>query len=673
MRTATARIAAVMALLAALLLAASACAAQFQVLVGYGEAGGTAFTNPQPASASTTSTQATHFAHFDWGAGGSGPDGLLFGSGGLQFAAGVAIDGNFDEPFSLGTLVFTTSTTAGGEAGSVDLRIVLTLLQPSGAAAPVVVTLPLTIVTVPEIIAGTQYGRGRSIGLPATFPGAAFDVGDTSYQLRLIGFGSQAAGAITTISSLDMPADEVVVSADLYAVLQGCGGSSARQPPIAEGIGGFGQCGAEQVGVPMHPTWGRFGSKRVLEFDSGEKLEMVCAPFGGLIPGTEQLFYTRPGSSIARMIGVAPFEGSCSFAGFEHSGDENHNCKPDRLVSTWWMSYDYGANDVPNAWTRRGEFLDPPTLDIAQMAYDAATNQFNKVSMKYLYPGAIYYGPEPPQRFTVPKSWCAQGKRADTYTDSALYSFERLDPPLGPETDAFFADVLAHLAQVPFNGAPMEEGVAKLCDLDGNGSCDPADADILSRSLGACVGDAAYDPRVDINASGCVDLADRRALFIEPMRVVEFYNAALDHYFISAHAAEIAALDAGTQIKGWVRTGLAFSAYPPREPDASTVCRFYIPPQLGDSHFFGRGADECATTASNHPEFTYESAEVIDMKLPAAGACPADTVPVYRVFSNRADANHRYTTSRQVRDEMVAKGWLAEGDGPDAVVMCAPQ
>jgi len=26
-----------------------------------------------------------------------------------------------------------------------------------------------------------------------------------------------------------------------------------------------------------------------------------------------------------------------------------------------------------------------------------------------------------------------------------------------------------------------------------------------------------------------------------------------------------------------------------------------------------------------------------------------------------------------VRDQMVAKGWLAEGDGPNMVVMCAPQ
>jgi hypothetical protein len=43
------------------------------------------------------------------------------------------------------------------------------------------------------------------------------------------------------------------------------------------------------------------------------------------------------------------------------------------------------------------------------------------------------------------------------------------------------------------------------------------------------------------------------------------------------------------------------------------------------------------------------------------------------VFSNRPDANHRYLTDKAVRDRMVAKEWLAEGDGPDLVVMCAPR
>jgi len=48
-------------------------------------------------------------------------------------------------------------------------------------------------------------------------------------------------------------------------------------------------------------------------------------------------------------------------------------------------------------------------------------------------------------------------------------------------------------------------------------------------------------------------------------------------------------------------------------------------------------------------------------------------VPVYRVFTNRGDANHRYTADRATRDQMVTKGWVAEGDGPDTVTICAPK
>lgn len=54
------------------------------------------------------------------------------------------------------------------------------------------------------------------------------------------------------------------------------------------------------------------------------------------------------------------------------------------------------------------------------------------------------------------------------------------------------------------------------------------------------------------------------------------------------------------------------------------------------------------------------------------GVCADGTVPVYRAFSNRTDANHRYATDRNVRNQMVASYWLAEGDGPDLVVTCAP-
>ena len=158
-----------------------------------------------------------------------------------------------------------------------------------------------------------------------------------------------------------------------------------------------------------------------------------------------------------------------------------------------------------------------------------------------------------------------------------------------------------------------------------------------------------------------------------PTRVVEFYHAGFDHYFITWMPSEIAILDAGTQIRGWARTGHSFTTYATAQSGTSPVCRYYIPPGLGDSHFFGRGTVECNATGQKNPSFVLEDPAFMQMYLPAPGVCPANTTQVYRVFSNRPDANHRYMTDRAVRDQMVAKGWLAEGDGPDLVVMCAPQ
>lgn len=158
----------------------------------------------------------------------------------------------------------------------------------------------------------------------------------------------------------------------------------------------------------------------------------------------------------------------------------------------------------------------------------------------------------------------------------------------------------------------------------------------------------------------------------QPVDVVEYYHAASGHYFISALEADIDALDAG-RFEGWVRTGGTFRAHASATATSSPVCRFYIPPAQGDSHFYSASPAECAETAQKFPTFVAESPSVMHVDLPSAatGTCGPGTVPVYRVWNNRADSNHRYTTDRAVRDAMVAEGWVAEGDGPDAVIMCA--
>jgi hypothetical protein len=105
----------------------------------------------------------------------------------------------------------------------------------------------------------------------------------------------------------------------------------------------------------------------------------------------------------------------------------------------------------------------------------------------------------------------------------------------------------------------------------------------------------------------------------------------------------------------------------------SPVCRFYIPPDKGDSHFYGRGVQECAETGTKNPTFVNEDPQFFHVVLPNAGVCPGGTVNVYRVFDNRIDANHRYMIDPAIRDMMVTqRNWVAEGDGPDLVVMCVP-
>jgi hypothetical protein len=124
--------------------------------------------------------------------------------------------------------------------------------------------------------------------------------------------------------------------------------------------------------------------------------------------------------------------------------------------------------------------------------------------------------------------------------------------------------------------------------------------------------------------------------------VIEYYDAGQDHYFISSLQAEVNALDRG-QFTGWVRTGLTFKAYPEVTASASPVCRFYIPPGYGDSHFYSASPAECAAVRARFPAFILESPDVMYIGLPdpTTGACPVGDIPVYRVWDNRADTNHR--------------------------------
>lgn len=160
-------------------------------------------------------------------------------------------------------------------------------------------------------------------------------------------------------------------------------------------------------------------------------------------------------------------------------------------------------------------------------------------------------------------------------------------------------------------------------------------------------------------------------------RAVEFYDARLDHYFMTADDGEIAKLDSGATA-GWARTGESFPVVPATTPTptgAAPVCRFYGDPAAGlDSHFYTAIAAECRSVQERFAAWMLESANVFQVYLPdaATGTCPAATRPVYRAFNQRRDANHRYTGDAAIAAAMVARGFVLEGFGDPPVAFCVP-
>ena len=158
--------------------------------------------------------------------------------------------------------------------------------------------------------------------------------------------------------------------------------------------------------------------------------------------------------------------------------------------------------------------------------------------------------------------------------------------------------------------------------------------------------------------------------------VVEYYRADRDHYFMAADPAEQAFVDnylAGT----FQRTGEVFYAWldPALAPvDAVPVCRFYSPLPMIDSHFYTAFPDECNFVITHWPAVWLLESRAAFYVVPvdALGNCRAGTLPVYRFFDNRNDANHRHTINLSVRRAMLNRGWAPEGVGPNAVAFCSP-
>jgi alpha-tubulin suppressor-like RCC1 family protein len=167
-----------------------------------------------------------------------------------------------------------------------------------------------------------------------------------------------------------------------------------------------------------------------------------------------------------------------------------------------------------------------------------------------------------------------------------------------------------------------------------------------------------------------------------PRPAVEFYNAALDHYFMTADADEAAAIDNGAAGAGWTRTGETF-----KTGGSSPVCRFYGSQSPGpNAHFYTVAAAECQTLKDIQfsaldprrltvKSWNFESLDFVSITpvcyvAEGCGQCPQNTVPVYRAyndgFARGVDSNHRLSSSQVAIAQVVARGWIKEG-----VVMCA--
>lgn len=144
---------------------------------------------------------------------------------------------------------------------------------------------------------------------------------------------------------------------------------------------------------------------------------------------------------------------------------------------------------------------------------------------------------------------------------------------------------------------------------------------------------------------------------------IEYYNPSLDHYFMTAEPAEAAMLDAGVIVPGWFRTGYAFDVYSRDESAGLPACRFFGTPGVGpNSHFFTILANECAIIMNN-PLWMFEGIAFRADLPDTGGACPADRVPVVRMYNNGkgGQANHRYLTSHSEIAAMLGEGWIIEG------------
>ena len=164
--------------------------------------------------------------------------------------------------------------------------------------------------------------------------------------------------------------------------------------------------------------------------------------------------------------------------------------------------------------------------------------------------------------------------------------------------------------------------------------------------------------------------------------MIEYYYPALDYYFITSRANDIAVLDA---LPAWQRTGKSFLVYVDSQPGTSAINRYYFD-QIAvnnsrGSHFYTlvQGEKDILAglnpTNSSAPRLPYnegiDSYAFAPAVVGVGGSCDTGLTPVYRIFRGQAkfpdNPNHRFTIDTAVYNAFVALGWDGEG-----VKFCVP-
>jgi hypothetical protein len=157
--------------------------------------------------------------------------------------------------------------------------------------------------------------------------------------------------------------------------------------------------------------------------------------------------------------------------------------------------------------------------------------------------------------------------------------------------------------------------------------------------------------------------------------VVEYFNAGLGHYFVTSSVEEQQRLDAGGD---WRRTGLAFRAWSSAGSDRVPMLRYFSGAMFEpkSSHFYTYLQSEWNALREQglwRYEGTAFAVRLLEGDL-SSRSCASGAVPLYRLYNNSQGGapNHRYTTDPGVRADMMGRGWIPEGYGPEGVGFCAP-